>query len=115
MQAPLHVLAFAGGLFLVVATVLSAVRATVLPRAVPSRINRLALRPIRGLFRFRAGRSSNYETRDRIMAMLGPISLLVLLATWLTLILSGYALMYLAVTSRSTVGSIELSGSSGHR
>jgi hypothetical protein len=112
MQVPLDVLAFAGGLCLVVVTVLSAVRATILPRAVPSRINRLALRSIRALFRFRAGRSSNYETRDRIMAMLGPISLLTLLATWLTLILTGYALMYVAVTSRSIVGSIELSGSS---
>jgi hypothetical protein len=112
MPVPLHVLAFAGGLLLVVFTVLSAVRATILPRAVPSRINRLSQSSVRALFRFRAERSSSYETRDRIMAMLGPISLLVLLATWLTFILAGYALMYWAVTKRSLVRSIELSGSS---
>ena len=32
------------------------------------------------------------------MAMLGPIALLALLATWLVLIMAGYTLMYLAVT-----------------
>jgi hypothetical protein len=112
MQVPLHVLAFVGGLLLVVLTVLSAVRATILPRAVPSRINRLATRPVRSLFRLRASWSASYERRDRIMAMLAPVALLTLLATWLTLILVGYTLMYLAVTTRSLVRSIELSGSS---
>jgi hypothetical protein len=112
MQAPLDALVFVAGLSLVVLTLVSEVRATILPRAVPSRINRLAYASVRSVFRFRAERSSSYETRDRIMAMLGPISLLVLLATWLTLILTGYALMYWAVTGRSFVRSIELSGSS---
>ena len=46
------------------------------------------------------------------MAMLGPVSLLTLLAAWLTLIVAGYTLMYWAVTDRSLVRSIELSGSS---
>jgi hypothetical protein len=46
------------------------------------------------------------------MAMLGPISLLALLATWLILIMAGYTLMYLAVTSRSFTQAVELSGSS---
>jgi hypothetical protein len=55
---------------------------------------------------------STYEGRDRAMAMLGPIALLALLATWLILIMAGYTLMYHAVTGKSLTGSIELSGSS---
>ncbi len=39
------------------------------------------------------------------MAMLGPVSLLTLLAAWLTLIVAGYTLMYWAVTERSLVRS----------
>jgi hypothetical protein len=112
MRTGLDVLAFVGGLALVVVTLMSAVRATILPRGVPSRINRLVTRSVRGLFRLRASHSSSYETRDRIMAMLGPVALLTLLAAWLTLILTGYSFMYWAVTNRSWVRSIELSGSS---
>ncbi len=48
------------------------------------------------------------------MAMLGPIALLVLLATWLVLIMTGYTLMYLADhrpladPGRGTVGILDL-------
>jgi hypothetical protein len=44
--------------------------------------------------------------------MLAPTALLVLLATWLVMIMTGYTLIYLAVTGRSLAGAIELSGSS---
>jgi hypothetical protein len=112
VEAALHTLSFVVGLALVVVTVVAAVRGTVLPRAVASQINRVPAVAVRSLFRFRANRSASYETRDRIMAMLGPISLLAQLATWLLLIMVGYTLMYLAVTDRSLTRSIELSGSS---
>ena len=112
MHAALDTLAFAFGLVVVVGTVLSAIRATILPRGVQSRISRTSTRVVRAVFRLRTGRSASYERRDRVMAMLGPIALLALLATWLVLILGGYALMYLAVTGLSLTRSIELSGSS---
>ena len=112
MEAALHALSFVVGVALVVVTVVAAIRGTVLPRAVPSRINRVPAIAVRSVFRFRANRSASYETRDRIMAMLGPISLLAQLATWLLLIMVGYTLMYLAVTDRSLTRSVELSGSS---
>jgi hypothetical protein len=108
----LDTLAFAGGIILVILTVLSAVRATILPRGVPNRLSAAATGAVRTLFRLRARRSATYERRDRVMAMLAPISLLVVLATWLVLIFAGYTLMYLAVTSRSLRASLELSGSS---
>jgi hypothetical protein len=64
------------------------------------------------VFRLRAGRSASYERRDRIMAMLGPVTLLTMLVTWLVLTLSGFTLLYLAIGGRSFVGAVELSGSS---
>jgi hypothetical protein len=112
MRDAVDVLAYVAGAALVALTLFSAVRATILPRGVPSRVNRVVTRSVRWLFRLRASHSSSYETRDRIMAMLGPVALLTLLAAWLTLIMAGYTLMYWAVTDRSLVRSIELSGSS---
>jgi hypothetical protein len=105
-------LAFAGGLFLVFGTVFSAVRATILPRGVQSKISRVVIGGVRVLFRVGTGRSASYERRDRVMAMLGPVALLALLATWLVFIMAGFTLMYLAITGRSLTRSIELSGSS---
>jgi hypothetical protein len=112
MQVALHTLAFAAGVVIVIGTVLSAVRSTILPRGVQSVIARMPTKVVRGAFRLWVGRSASYERRDRVMAMLGPIALLTLLATWLILIMAGYTLMYLAVTSRSFTQSVELSGSS---
>jgi hypothetical protein len=112
VQVPLDALAFAAGLVIVIGTFLSAVRSTILPRGVQSLISRVPTQAVRGTFRLWVGRSASYERRDRIMAMLGPLALLALLATWLVLIMAGYTLMYLAVTSRSFVQSVELSGSS---
>ncbi len=112
MQAFLDTLLFLAGVVLVIATLISAVRSTILPRGAQSVITALPSKLVRGAFRLSAGRSATYERRDRIMAMEGPIGLLALLATWLLLILFGFTLMYLAVTSRSFIGALELSGSS---
>jgi hypothetical protein len=49
------VLAFAVGAALVALTLFSAVRATILPRGAPSRVNRVVTRSVRWLFRLRAG------------------------------------------------------------
>jgi hypothetical protein len=112
VQDFLNTLAFIGGLALVIGTLLSAVRSTVLPRSAPSLISHLSNGSVRSVFRVWVGRSATYERRDRVMAMLGPVSLLALLATWLVLIMAGYTLMYLAVTNRSFTQAVELSGSS---
>jgi hypothetical protein len=112
MRAALHTLAFVGGVLIVLGTLFSAVRATILPRGVQSNMSRVVIAGVRALFRLGIGRSASYERRDRVMAMLGPVALLALLATWLVCILAGYTLMYLAVTDRSLTRSIELSGSS---
>jgi hypothetical protein len=112
VRVALETLAFVAGLVIVVGTLVSAVRSTILPRGVQSWVSRGPTQAVRAAFRLWVGRSASYERRDRTMAMLGPIALLALLATWLILIMAGYTLMYLAVTSRSLTQSVELSGSS---
>jgi hypothetical protein len=108
----LDVVVFICGLALVIGTLLSAIRATILPRGVQNRASRMVLDVVRTAFRLRTRRLTSYDRRDRIMAMLAPIVLLTLLATWLILIITGYTLMYLAITDRSFEKSLELSGSS---
>jgi hypothetical protein len=112
VDTAIDVVVFLAGVVLVVGAVLSAVRGTILPRATQNRLSRLTILAVREAFRLRAGRSSSYERRDRVMAMLGPVSLLVLLATWLVLILGGYALMFGAIYHQSPSRAVELSGSS---
>jgi hypothetical protein len=112
VHVALQVMAVAAGAAIVMSTILSAVRSTVLPRADQSRIAGAAVRSARWAFRLRARRKTRFEDRDRIMAMLGPIALLTMLALWMLLIITGYTLVFLAITNRSLVRSIELSGSS---
>jgi len=112
MRLTLDIVAVVAGAVLVVATVLSAVRSTVLPRAAQSRIAGTAVKTARGFFRLLAKRSSTYEDRDRIMAMLGPVALLSMLALWLVLLIVGYTLIFLAVTRGSLASAIKLSGAS---
>lgn len=112
MRIALDVVCFALGLIIVGGTVLSAVRSMILPRGAPSALSRGSIAVVRTVFRLRARRVTTYEQRDRIMAMLAPLSLLTLLASWLVLILTSYTLMFYAVTTRAVEASIELSGSS---
>jgi hypothetical protein len=108
----LDIIEFGAGASLVVASVLSAVRSTILPRGVQGRIEIGVVFLVRTAFRLRTAGLATYDRRDRVMAMLGPIALLALLATWIMLILVGFTLMFVAVTERSWVAAIELSGSS---
>jgi hypothetical protein len=112
VEQVVQVLLFAGGVFVVVATLLSAVRTTVLPRGVQSRLNRQVYGGLRVLFRLLSGRSPTYERRDRIMAMYAPIALLSLLLTWLLLMVVSFTAMNWAVDVRPLRAALQFSGSS---
>lgn len=106
-----RILALVLGLVAVVATFGSAVRTVVIPRAVPSRLSRFVFFNMRRLFRLRARPSAPYERRDRIMALYAPVSLLMLLITWLTLVLAGFTAIYWGLGGRSLREALALSGS----
>jgi hypothetical protein len=96
----------------VAVTVTSALRATVLPRDAHGGLVRLTFSATRLVFRARIGRSATYERRDKVMAMLGPVSLLVLLASWLLLAIAGYTMMFVATGASGLGPAVEMSGSS---
>jgi hypothetical protein len=92
-----RILAFVIGLAIVYFTLGAAVRTVILPRGIPSRLARVVFLTMRALFRAWAGPSASYERQDRVMALYGPMSLLVLLGVWVTLVLGAFTLMFWGV------------------
>jgi hypothetical protein len=107
-----RVFVFVVGLGVVALTLASASRTLLVPRAIPAAIARVVFIGVRLIFRIRAGSRHSYERRDRTMAFYAPVSLLVLLVAWLTLVLTGYAAMYWALGVRPIWQAIVDSGSS---
>jgi hypothetical protein len=97
--------------FLVFSTLLSAVRATMLPRGVRSLIVGTVFRVTRLLFRLRTGRSPSYERRDRVMSMYGPVTLLLMLSTWYVILVTAFTAAYLGTGVRQVGSAFRLSGS----
>jgi len=112
VEVTLHIAAFVLGAMLVLLTMLSAVRAFVLPRASNDRIARPVFRVSRRLFAIAAGPSRPYLFRDRILAYYAPVTLIVVLIYWVVLVALGYAAMFWAVGVGSAAEAINLSGSS---
>ncbi len=99
------------GASMVFGTLLSAIRSTILPRGVRSLIAGVVFSATRVVFRLRAGRSPTYERRDRVMAMYGPVALLLLLSTWYLLLVAGFTALYLGVGLNNLKTAFKLSGS----
>jgi hypothetical protein len=108
----LRIVSFVAGMLAVYLTLGSAVRTVILPRGVPSRFSRVVFVLIRRVFTLWAGPKATYERRDRVMALYAPVSLLLLLASWATVVLFGYTGMFWALGRRSLRDAFELSGSS---
>lgn len=108
----IEIVAFVLGLALVVRTALGAVRTFVVPRGDNDSLNRLAFRVVRRVFEVLAPPTRPYETRDRIMAYYGPVSLMLLPAWWLVLLSLGYTAMFWAVGVRPIEEAFVDSGSS---
>ena len=103
---------FLAGLILVVVTLFSAIRVLVLPRGAPDGITRFVFVMVRKFFDLLTARSESYAARDRIMAFFAPISVLLLLPTWLLLALLGYVAMFWALGTTSPRAAATESGSS---
>lgn len=108
----LRVLVFLLGVVIVSRTSLSALTTFVLPRGVPDRLTGVVFTLSRYLFDLRAIRAHDYETRDRIMALYAPATLLMLPAVWLALVMIGYAGMFWALGVRKPSDALTTSGSS---
>jgi len=94
------------------ATLNSALRVVILPRGIPSRLARRVFLTVRFVFELRLGRRADFERRDAVMAIYGPVALLMLLVTWLTLVFLSYAGIFWGYTRVSARGAFIDSGSS---
>jgi hypothetical protein len=108
----IRVIVFVIGVGIALWTVVSAIRTTVLPRSAQVAISRWVYRFMRRLFEFRVGKTTEFATRDRVMALYGPTSLLALPIVWLLLIGLAYSLMFWALDTSSYSEALSLSGSS---
>ncbi|MGC8512944.1 MAG: hypothetical protein ACP5P1_07905 [Acidimicrobiales bacterium] len=108
----LDVVGLIAGLGIVAATLLSTLRAVVLPRASQGLIPEVTITSLRSLFRARIRRHEDYVRRDHLMAMFAPVALLAMLVSWLLVTAVAYSLIFFCVTGRSLPASVELSGSS---
>jgi hypothetical protein len=108
-----HWLAFSVGLFLVIGTASSLIRTLVVPRALIPRLSITgARRGVRHVFLFVSGWFRNYETKDKILALSAPVSLIVQLMVWLALFGLGYGLILWAFIDGSLVAAMREAGSS---
>jgi hypothetical protein len=107
-----NVLTFLFGIFIITATLLSAVRTFVLPRSAPDQLTRLVFITVRFFFDLRLRFTRTYLQRDRVMAFYAPISLLSLVPTWLFFVTIGYSCIFHALNYDIWENSIRISGSS---
>ena len=108
----LRILAVVAGVAIVAASIGSAVKTVVLPRASASRITRSVFVIVRWLFRFVARPSMHYERRDRILGAYAPLGLMATLAAWLSLSLGGFTLIFWGIDHEGWRAAFDLSGSS---
>ena len=112
MGKAIDVVLFVIGVAMVLVAMASAINATVLPRAVQNRLVTLVVVSMRLIFGVFLRHAATYERRDRVMAFFGPATLIAELATWMTLLVVGYSMMFLGIETSSVERAVELSGSS---
>jgi hypothetical protein len=103
---------FAVGLVIVLGTLGSVVGTVVVPRGVSSRITYVVWRAVQVPFQAVARRLPTYTAQDRVLALLGPVSLLSLLAGWLVLLLIGFGLILWPLEGEGLAVAMRLAGSS---
>jgi hypothetical protein len=103
--------AFVAGWLLFGATVLAVLKTLVVPRRISNRFTWTA-RWVRPAFLSVANRFDDYERKDRLLAFQGPVSVLMMLITWLLLFWCAFALMLLPLISGSFTQAFRESGSS---
>jgi hypothetical protein len=106
-----RVLAFAAGMFVVGATVISAIKTFVLPRAANVRISRFVFVVVRYVLDRVAPATRDYLDRDNVFAMQAPITLIGLPVAWLILITAAFSAMYFGL-GQSPRDALVTSGSS---
>lgn len=90
----------------------SAIRTFVLPRGATVRFTRLFFRVMRTVFGIVLRPARSYESRDRMMALFAPTSLLLLPVVWLVVLFAGFACIFAAAEGAGWRDALATSGSS---
>jgi hypothetical protein len=108
----LNILIFIAGAVIVLGTFASALQTLILPRGTRDLVTHFAFRSSWLVFGPLVRLTKTYERRDRIMALYAPVSVMLVVITWLILVLLGYMLMYFANGIQPLSDAFTLSGSS---
>ena len=109
----LRPIGFFVGAWLSLWTINQALRSFVLPRSDRAYLTIMTFRTVYTVMALRFKHNTAFERKDRILAMLSPISMIVLPVIWLSLITFGYTLMYWTLSYDLTLReAFVLSGSS---
>ena len=76
------------GLFVVISTLISAIKTFIVPRGINVWLTAVTFRTIFFLFRLRV-RSATYEMRDQVMALFAPLTLFIMPLVFLVMVLLG--------------------------
>jgi hypothetical protein len=108
----LRMASFLVGAYLVVGTLLSAIKTFVVPRSMNVWLTRVVFRFWFGAFNLRMRRATTYEQRDSMMALFAPVALLSLPLVWVMLNLVGFMFIDWGLEPRPLEDVFRLSGSS---
>jgi len=98
------------GLGIVLTTLLSAIKQTVLPGRKKVRLTRIVFLHTFRLFRFVAIRLPSEHARDATLAFYAPLSVMLLPFVWVALLMIGFTLIFWGVSEPSPGLAISLSG-----
>jgi hypothetical protein len=90
----LRVFVALAGAAVVVWTLGSAVKTVVVPRAIASTLTRVSFRVLQRIFTLFARPTASFERRDRVMALYGPLGLVMLPAVWVSLVVIGFTAVF---------------------
>ncbi|MDQ3981985.1 MAG: hypothetical protein M3271_04815 [Actinomycetota bacterium] len=99
------------GILLVTGTWIGMLDTLVVPRGLSSRAAAIVGRVVRRLFLLVANRFDDYDTKDDVLVLQGPITLLALLVTWIAAFLLGYALILYPIEDVAFLTTLEETGS----
>lgn len=108
----MQVLALALGVVIAAGTAISVFTTLVVPRATSSRLLRAIARVMASTVRPVIRRLRNFEASDRLMAVVGPFSLVAVFVVWLVLLIVGFALISWGIDGGGFVSAFDVAGSS---
>lgn len=111
-MSALRLVALLAGLFVVLATASSVIRTLVVPRALRSPIASAVQSVVAWCFHRVADRVDDHDRRDELLAWVGPLTILLLLLSWLLSFLGAYSLLQWASGDHTVANAVREAGSS---